>query len=406
MQDEQAAAAAPHLLHPRLVPLEPRLVELEGVERRVVLRDPYGVAEPVVVAPVAYALLALFDGRPAAGVAAAAEHQGLRGVDPGQVLELARQADAAGLLQGPGREARLAARLAEFRAGPRPPTCAGGVYPEEEAILRDQLASFFIHPDGPGSRVGRSRSGEGARLLVAPHIDYQRGGPTYAHAYRALEGCDAELFVVFGTAHASPPHLFTLTRQDYQTPFGPVATDRSVVNALVAELSEEELLADELAHAGEHSCELQLVWLRWALGDRPFRALPVLCSSTSHLRDPRRATAPFLDALARATAGRRVCFVASADLAHVGPQYGDLRPPTAGELEALAGEDRTTLAHLEAGDAEAFFRDAVRDEARRRLCGVAPIYAAMRAAGRGAQILHHGQWSDGTDSVSFAAAIG
>jgi AmmeMemoRadiSam system protein B len=250
------------------------------------------------------------------------------------------------------------------------------------------------------------RDGRGVRLLVAPHIDFRRGGAAYAHAYRALEGCDADLFVVFGTAHASPPHLFTLTRQDYATPLGAVPTDRAVVDALAAALSEEEVLGDELVHVGEHSCEFQMVWLRWVLGERPFTAVPVLCSSISHLDDPRAATAPFLAALAHVTAGRRVCYVAGADLAHVGPQYGDPRAPTPEELRAFAARDLRTLRFAAAGDADAFHRDAIADDERRRLCGVAPIYAALRAAGRGARLLHHGQWTDGTDMVSFAAAVG
>ena len=53
-----------------------------------------------------------------------------------------------------------------------------------------------------------------------------------------------------------------------------------------------------------------------------------------------------------------------------------------------------------------FHADAVRDDARRRLCGTAPIYAAMRASGAGARVLHYERWSDGRDSVSFAAAAG
>jgi MEMO1 family protein len=248
--------------------------------------------------------------------------------------------------------------------------------------------------------------GREVRLLVAPHIDIPRGAAAYAHAYGALAGCQADLFVVFGTAHATPPHLFTLTGQDYATPLGPVPTDRALVAALARELSEEEVLGDELAHRGEHSCEFQMVWLRWLLGDRPFQALPVLCSTISHLADPAAATAPFLDALARATAGRRVCFVAGADLAHVGPQYGDGRPATAAELARHGAHDRATLATLAAGDPDAFHRRAVVDDERRRLCGVAPIYAAARAAGRGARLLHYGQWSDGVDMVSFAAAAG
>jgi AmmeMemoRadiSam system protein B len=244
------------------------------------------------------------------------------------------------------------------------------------------------------------------RLLVAPHIDFGRGGPTYSHAYRALEGCDAELFVVFGTAHASPPHLFTLTRQDYATPLGPVATDRGVVDALAAELSEEELLADELVHVSEHSCEFQMVWLRWVLGDRPIRAVPVLCASISHLTDPAQETARFLAALARATAGREVCFVASADLAHAGPQYGDERASTPAERAALGDLDRRTLAFLAAGDSAGFHGHALLGDENRRLCGIAPIYAAMRASGRGARILRYAQWTDGVDMVSFAAAVG
>jgi hypothetical protein len=244
-------------------------------------------------------------------------------------------------------------------------------------------------------------------LLVSPHIDFERGGLGYAHAYEALSrGCAADLFVVFGTAHASPPHLFTLTRQGYATPLGVVPTDLGVAEAIAAELGEEEVLADEIFHRREHSIELQMVWLRHLFAGPDLKALPVLCSSVSHLEDPGPPTERFLAALGRAVAGRRVCYVAAADLAHVGPQFGDPSPPSDSELRSLAAEDRRTLEWLAAGDARAFHRDAIRDDARRRLCGVAPIYAAMRMAGTGARLLHYGQWSDGTDSVSFAAAAG
>jgi len=134
--------------------------------------------------------------------------------------------------------------------------------------------------------------------------------------------------------------------------------------------------------------------------------VPVLCSSISQLADPARATDPFLAALRRAVAGRRVCFVAGADLAHVGPQFGDARPPSREELAALAALDRQTMSYVGRGDAAGFHRDAVREDARRRLCGTAPIYAAMRMAEVGARLLHLAQWTDGRDSVSFAAAAG
>jgi AmmeMemoRadiSam system protein B len=395
------------LSRPRLVPLEPRPIELEDGSPAVVLRDPMGVLEgAAVVSPAAYWVLAHFDGsRELPEVVRALAEAGVR-IQLSDVEQVASQARQAGLVHGPTYRSRRAEALTAFRAGPRAPACAGGAYPADEVELREMLAASYGHQDGPGPRDARSRAGQGVRLLVAPHIDFHRGGPAYAHAYAALEGCDADLFVVFGTAHASPPHLFTLTRQDYATPLGTVATDRAVVNALAAELSEEELFGDELVHVGEHSCEFQMVWLRWLLGDRPFRAVPVLCSSISHLDDPAGATDRFLAALARATRGRRVCYVAGADLAHVGPQYGDPRAPTRDELAGLAAEDRRTLGFLAGADAAGFHRDAVVDDARRRLCGVAPIYAALRASGRGARLLHYGQWTDGTDMVSFAAAAG
>ena len=86
--------------------------------------------------------------------------------------------------------------------------------------------------------------------------------------------------------------------------------------------------------------------------------------------------------------------------------YGDDAPPTAEALAGFAAQDRRTLAFLERGNAPGFHRDATIDDEKRRLCGVAPIYAAMRASGRGARLLHYGQSTDGVDSVSFAAAAG
>ena len=399
---------ADDLRRPRLVPLEPRPVQLEDGSPAVVLRDPYGVLEgEVAVSPAAYGVLAHFDGeRELSEVVRAVEAAGLGRIRLADVERLAARAREVGLVHGPRYGARRVEALAAFRSAPRAPACAGGAYPERPEELRRMLAGFYTLPGGPGPRDRASGAGADLRLLVAPHIDFQRGGTAYAHAYHALEGSQADLFVVFGTAHASPPHLFTLTRQDYDTPLGAVTTDRAVADALAAELGEEELFEDELVHAGEHSCEFQMIWLRWVMGDRPFRALPVLCSSISHLDDPAPATGRFLDALARALAGRRVCFVAGADLAHVGPQYGDQRAPTAEELAGLAAQDLRTLAFLGAPDPAGFHRDAILDDGQRRLCGVAPIYAALRLAGRGARLLHHGQWTDGTDMVSFAAAAG
>lgn len=386
---------------PRLAPVSTTEVTLPDGSEAVALRDPHGIVDaPVALSPAALWLVAQLDGtRTLEDVVAAARAQGLA-LERERLAALVAQLSSAGFLDDAAREARRRAVLARFRAtGLRPPSCAGGVYPERAPALRAALDRWLA--SDPTAAPGAAP----VRLLVAPHIDYARGAAGYAHAYRALAATRADLFVVFGTAHASPPRLFTLTRLDHDTPLGPVRTDRAAVDALVAELGEEALLADELCHRDEHSVELQLVMLAHVVA-RPFTVLPVLCSSITHLADPAAATAPFLAALARAIAGRSVCFVAGADLAHVGPMYGDGCPPTPAELAALLEEDRRTMAHVARGDAEGFHREATRDDARRRLCGTAPIYAAMKASGARARLLHLGQWTDGEDSVSFAAAAG
>jgi AmmeMemoRadiSam system protein B len=373
-------------------------------ERLMVLRDPAGVAgEGLGLSPAAYWVALQLDGsRTTAEVLAHARAAGAQ-LTATELSALIDALSEAGFLEGPAREAQRRRALWAFRAQPaRPPSCAGGVYPNDPEALRSALDGWLAHPDGSAWHAVPHGP---VRLVIAPHIDYARGAAGYAHAYRALAASDADLFVVFGTAHSTPPHLFTLTRLDQDTPLGPVRTDRRVVEALAAELGEDELFDDELAHRDEHSVELQLVMLGHVVR-RPFTAVPVLCSSISHLRDPAPATARFLSALVRAVGGRRVCWVAGADLAHVGPLYGDPRPPSARELESLADQDRRTLRWVAAGDAAGFHREAVRDDERRRLCGIAPIYAALRASGVPARLLHYEQWTDGIDSVSFVAAAG
>jgi AmmeMemoRadiSam system protein B len=293
--------------------------------------------------------------------------------------------------------------LAAYRSQPvRPPACAGGVYPAEPRELARALDRWL---ELPAARPAPLASGAPPRLVVAPHVDFARGAAVYARAARALTASDADLFVILGTAHVTPPRLFTLTRLDFATPLGAVLTDRPLVERLAREVGEDEVLGDEHVHADEHSVELPLLAVVRAVR-RPFQVLPVLCSSISHLPDPTAETGRFVGALRAAVHGRKVCFVAGADLAHVGPLYGDRAPASTGERAELAAMDRRTLARLEAGDAAGFHREATRDDTWRKLCGVAPIYAAMAASGAGATVLGYAQWTDGVDLVSFAAAAG
>jgi AmmeMemoRadiSam system protein B len=373
------------------------------------LRDLLGIAPGMIgLTPAAYFIATHFNGarslRETHRMVSASHPRAGIGLE--QVCELADALEQAGFIEGAVFEGMRERVLADFRANPlREPVCAGGAYPDDPSALRQFLDAFFLHADGPGPR-GLAMSGPPVTALVAPHIDLHRGGPSYAHAYRALyEGCDAELFIVFGTAHATPPHLFTLTRKSYDTPLGAVPTDRGVVDALARALGEDELFADELVHKSEHSIEFQMLWLRHLYPGKEIRAVPILCSSIDHLATPGLEVRRFIDALQQAIAGRKVCFIAGADLAHIGVLYGDPRGPTPAELQQARNDDLASLAHFCGPDAHAFAVDARRDGERRRLCGTAPMFAARLAAGPATtgDLLSYGQWTDGTDSVSFCA---
>jgi AmmeMemoRadiSam system protein B len=116
----------------------------------------------------------------------------------------------------------------------------------------------------------------------------------------------------------------------------------------------------------------------------------------------------FLDALrdTAAASGRRVAFVAGADLAHVGPRFGDAEPVAPDALARIAADDRRMLAAVEAGDAGAFFDEAARDGDRRRVCGLSPIWSLLRATGGASGTLRqYGQWPDPNAVVTFASVV-
>src|SRR3990170_5757579 len=370
---------------PRLRALEAFPVEQDG-ERLIGLRDPSGFTEQVALLPIpALDIVSLFDG----------EHS---------VAEIHRVVSARHGERAPAIEdiAGFAARLAH----------AGGAYAGDAGALRSQIDGFFVHPEGPGlPEAGAAR--QPLRGLIAPHVDFHRGGPTYAWAYRALiERSDADLFVILGTCHGGMADPFTATLKPFETPLGPAEVDRGFFEALQRRYR-HDLRASETAHRSEHSIEFQAVMLRRLLGGRPFTILPVLASFLHEAvwtggapeADPR--VPRFLDALGESIAGSslKVCVIAGVALAHVGPRFGDAEPNPPAFLERVAREDRKMLESVTALDPGAFFASVAADGDSRRICGLSPIYAFLRALpGARGELLRYSQWPDRQGTVSFCAA--
>lgn len=90
--------------------------------------------------------------------------------------------------------------------------------------------------------------------------------------------------------------------------------------------------------------------------------------------------AAVLAVLRRAIAGKRTLIVASGDLAHVGPAFGGASLDHAGR-HAIACADDALIAAMRAGDATGFFGAIRATQNQYNVCGVAPIYLALRLLG-------------------------
>ena len=255
--------------------------------------------------------------------------------------------------------------------------------------------------------------------LVAPHIDPWRGAVGYGHAYGALASAlsaDADTFVLFGTSHAPMAAPFALCRKAFATPLGDVETDTESIDALASCADGFDPYADQFNHKREHSLEFQVVFLKHLLGVRPFRIVPVLAGLGAHQvtgEDP-AGDAPvtrFLEGVRKLVEARpgRVVVVAGADLAHVGPRFGDELPFDAGQRAALEGQDRGSLERAVAMDGPGFWAHVARDLDARRVCGLAPIWSLLQSVSGGAhgRLLHYEQTVDADDgSIVSHAAMG
>jgi AmmeMemoRadiSam system protein B len=403
-------------LRPRLRGVEAFPVQHDG-RRFVGLRDPSGYTASVLLLPVELtAIVRHFDGEHSiADIQAEVMRRQGELVAREAITGLAAMLDEHGFIDSEAFARRRHALEATYLAAPvRPAAHAGGAYAGEAEALRQAIDGYFAPPAGPGP-IASAGTGERLTGVIAPHIDFHRGGPAYAWAYREVaERCDADLFVILGTCHGGMRDAFALTRKDYDTPLGPARVDQEFVDAL-AHRASRDWFGSEVAHRSEHSIEFQAVFLRYLLaGRREFTIAPILASFAHEAlaagRDPEadRDVARFLDALAEtaAASSRRIAFIAGADLAHVGPRFGDPAPLAPTDFARVEHEDRVMLAAVVDGDARGFFASVAADGDRRRICGLSPIYTVLRVlGGKQGTLRHYGQTPDPDCVVTFASVV-
>ena len=378
-------------MKPKLREIEAHPIQYQG-QQMILLRDPLQLTDAQLAIPHPLApLLGLMDGtRDEAALEAALQVRAGVRLAPGLMSNLLADLDEALLLDNERFAQATAEALRTYRDAPfRPMTIDGAGFSPKSDLARAQLQAYLdaLPPAQPPADEAAARAT--IRGIVSPHIDYQRGGPVYANVWRAAAqaACEAELVIMLGTDHRGGEGTLTITRQSYGTPWGVLPTDDDVVEALVEELGEEAVFAEELHHRSEHSIELAAVWLHFVRGGKPVPVVPILCGHFGAFIESRADPAnyqPFADAvsvLCEEMASRRTLVVAAADLAHMGPAFGDPYGLDYIGQAKLRSADERLLETVYAGDAAAFYKE-LRDEGdRRHVCGLPPIYLALRLLG-------------------------
>ncbi len=291
-----------------------------------------------------------------------------RGLQRSMLEGLVAQLDDAGLLFGPRFDEMVGKMRSDFDRTPNLP-------PASTAAIAEALAAAALGEDSTEEQRAEAAPdklraaldqwidqalkdapdpsfNDLPRALVVPHLDYPRGWLNYASAWGRMRLVDRpDRVIVLGTNHFGEGTGVVGCDKGYQTPLGTCELDESVMALMKSKLG-DALFTCRYDHEREHSIELQIPWIQHVLGEdekgahvKVFGALvhdPAVNNGDSY--DGKGvALDPFVDALREAitTLPGRTLVVASADLSHVGPSFGD--------QQTLAGDD----------EAPAKFRDKV-----------------------------------------------
>jgi len=390
-------------------------VELEG-QKLLMFQDPSQWCEEIVFMPIELApVLQFFDG--AHGVREIQEQlMRLTGqlIMSEDIERLIKQMDSRYLLDSENFRAYVNQIKSGWEnAEIRPEILAGRSYPIDPAQCSKFLDEFYLGENGPG--FPEKNLNNQLKAIIAPHIELRGNGSVYAYAYKKLfEESQAELFLVLGTAHFGAEDILVFSEKHFQTPLGIAETDQEFIQGVHRRLKKKGKIRD-FSHRREHSIELQALFLTHIFKERrKFKIVPILVGSFQELIE--KGISPAEDPLIMdyvnaikeeiKESGKKTAVIASADLAHLGPRYGDKETYAPIREEEIKEDDRKMLQWLEKVDPEGFIQEVAKIKDRRKICGLAPIYLAFKIAEpTKAEILKWSVWYDQSSrsAVSFCA---
>lgn len=358
-----------HLSKPHLRQVQPVPVQKDG-KQYVALRDPTMLVKQTMVIPAhILPILQQFQGQDHLEEIADRVNSN---VD--RLLELAKQLDKLGLLWGPTFE-KLEAQLREkLEAHGSFPATASLSMGKTASDCRTTIEDYLSQTEDPELEAP-------AKAIIAPHLDYQRGWPNYAVAYHCLSGLEPpDRVVILGTNHFGIGDGVVLSEYGFESPMGRNPSDTTVIGALLEELG-PSLTIDQLDHIAEHSIQLHLPWVHYFFDDVPIIAALIPDPLTDMIEDDdkRVGTPKFVSTLKEVLngVGGETLFIASSDLSHVGPQFGEPRAVDEQRRFDVERHDREMLAKFITGDCEDFLSAMKWNKNPTRWCSIGNMAAIL-----------------------------
>jgi AmmeMemoRadiSam system protein B len=255
----------------------------------------------------------------------------------------------------------------------RPPAVAGSFYPSEAQELSRLIEECLVQsPLGPRGAESFSPS------LIAglvPHAGYVYSGPCAAHLFARLDA-SVQRIILLGVNHYGRGEKAALSPADlWQTPLGAVRLDQELNDLLRSQIP--FLKQDEVAHAHEHSIEVQLPFLQHVLNEFILTPISLGHVSLEECAELGSAVAAACERAARS--GTRAVILASSDLSHY------LAPKKTVQLDNIALEQ--VLALKPADLVQVVERENI------SMCGVLPtavlLFASNALGVKRARLLKH-----------------
>ncbi len=146
----------------------------------------------------------------------------------------------------------------------RKPAVAGQFYPATPDKLRADVQGYI---EGSGVKPAPAR----VACLVVPRAGYVYSGPTAGYAYARASGAHVQRAVLLGCSHSHDiPQAAIVTEGVFDSPLGSFPIDEDLAGTLAQHVEANDIDP----HRSEHSLEVQLPFIRIALGEVPI--VPIL----------------------------------------------------------------------------------------------------------------------------------